>query len=53
MKTIQQKKIKQLRKELEWYRLYANYIEYNKPTWDEYASNYADEKAKEVTVEIF
>ena len=53
MKTIQQKKINQLRKELEWYRLYANYIEYNKTNWDEYASNYADEKAKEVTVEIF
>jgi hypothetical protein len=49
MKTIQQKKINQLRKDLEWYRLYANYIESHFTILGDNACDYADEKTKEVT----
>jgi len=53
MKTIQQQRIDRLKKDIEWYKLYADYIEHNKPNWDEYACNYADNKIKEEIDEIF
>ena len=48
MKTIQQQRIDRLKKDIEWYKLYADYIEHNKPNWDEYACNYADNKTNEI-----
>ncbi len=53
MKTIQQKKINQLRKELEWYRLYADYVESHFTILGDNACDYADNKIKQETNEIF
>ncbi len=49
MISAHKKRIDRLNKELEWYRLYANYIESHFTILGDNACDYADEKTKEVT----
>ena len=49
MKTIQQQKIDRLKKDIEWYRLYANYVESHFSILGDKACDYADNKIKEET----
>ncbi len=53
MISAHKKRIDRLNKELEWYRLYANYVESHFSILGDNACDYADIKIKEVKNEEF
>jgi hypothetical protein len=53
MISAHKKRIDRLNKELEWYRLYANYVESHFSILGDNACDYADSKIEEVKNEEF
>tara|TARA_Y100000385_G_C12686706_1_gene464532 strand:+ start:20 stop:181 length:162 start_codon:yes stop_codon:yes gene_type:complete len=53
MISTHKKRIDRLNKELKWYRLYADYVESHFTILGDNACDYADNKIKEETNEIF